>query len=284
MIFLFPQWRFGNQIFQYMFAKNISNIDEKIITTDAQYFDIIDEEKNKFKIIYTWKKFRYINFWFNKLFFILGKFRIITHIKQKYIVHNWFSIQTKWYTMSRWLFRNIKYIDWFFVNENEHIIWKELKINQKHIRKAQKFLFQIPKNYYKVFVHVRRSDYLEWAVLWQKDLSLPLKYYKDQIDFFQKKYKNIFFVFLSDDVNYVRREFAYLKNVLFSENNLWTDFTIMTLCDWAIASVSTLSYLWAYFMKNTIEIFAPKYWLWFKKKIWYPEWITTEKFNYITIS
>jgi len=281
MIFMFPQWRFWNQIFQYMFAKHIAIGNEKIVTTDAPYFGIIDEPTEKFKIIRTWKYFRYINFWLNKIFFILAKCRIITYVRQKYIYHGWFSIQTTWYVISKGLFWKIKFIDWFFVNEDKHIIWKSLSIHKKYIHTANNFLSQIPKDYHKVFVHIRRWDYLEWSVLWQKDVSIPPSYYKDQIDFFQKKYKNVFFVFLSDDIDYVKNEFGYLKNALFSKNDFWTDFAIMTLCDGAILSVSTLSYLWAYFMKNRIEIFAPKYRLWFKKKIWYPEWIVTEKFDFV---
>jgi hypothetical protein len=62
-------------------------------------------------------------------------------------------------------------------------------------------------------------------------VSLPLQYYKNQIGFFQKKYKNIYFVFLSDDAEYVKHEFNYLKNKMVSENDIGTDFAIMTLCD-----------------------------------------------------
>jgi hypothetical protein len=69
-----------------------------------------------------------------------------------------------------------------------------------------------------------------------------------------------------------------------SENDIGTDFAIMTLCDWAIISASTISYLWAYFMRNKIGIFAPKYFLWFIKKTWYPDWIETKKIDYININ
>jgi hypothetical protein len=36
-----------------MFAKYIAKGDEKIVTTDAKYFDIIDEKTGKFRIIHT---------------------------------------------------------------------------------------------------------------------------------------------------------------------------------------------------------------------------------------
>lgn len=280
MLFIFPQWRLWNQIFQYMFAKYIADNDEKIVTTEAPYFSIIDEQQKKFKIIPTWKIFRYINFWLNKFFLILAKYRIITHITQKKIVYKWFSIEKKWFFIHKWLFKHIRYIDWFFINEDSHIIWKKIKIHQKYIKKAQDFLSQIPKDYYKVFIHIRRWDYLNWSVMWDTDLSLPLSYYKGVIDLFQKKYNSVEFIFLSDDVKYIESNFFDLKNKIISKNSIWTDLAIMTLCDWAVISPSSISYLWAYFMKNTLEIFAPNYWLWFKQKKWYPEWINTEKFNY----
>lgn len=282
MIFIFPQWRFGNQIFQYMFAKYIAVGNEKIVTTDAQYFSIINESNKKFTIIPTWSFFKYINFWLNKLFFILGKCRIITHVRQKHIIYDWFLIWAKWYTTSIWLFKSIKYIDWFFVNEDKHIIWKEIQINQKYIKKAQRFLSQIPESYYKIFVHIRKCDYLEWSIMGQADVSLPLDYYIKQIKFFQKKYKNIYFIFLSDDIKSIKKDFLHINNVFFSENDLWTDFAIMTLCDWWVIS-SSFSYVWWYFCKNKIEVICPKYFLWFKNKYWYPEGIRTEKFNYSEI-
>ncbi len=284
MIFIFPKWRFWNQVFQYMFAKHIATADkEKIVTTDAPYFWIIEESTGKFCIMKTGNFFRYVNFWLDKIFAILARLRIITWIHQILWSYWTFPWMIRWHSIKKWLLKNIKYIEWFFIYEDDHIIWKKLNINQELIGKAKKFLSSIPENYYRVFLHIRRWDYLEWSVFAQTDLSLPLNYYKQQIDFFQKKYKTVSFIFLSDDIEWCKKEFDYIENKVFSNNDLGTDFAIMKQCDGAIISPSTLSFLWAYFMKNKLEIFAPKYWLWFKDKIWYPEWMETKRFNFIDI-
>ncbi len=283
MIFVFPQWRFGNQVFQYMFAKYIAKKNEKIITSTAPYFDIIEESNKQFFLIPNKKYFRYINFILNKIFLVLWKFRIITHIKQNKILKKWFLIESKWYSEKKWLLSSIKYVDWFFVYEDKHIIWKKIKIKDFYLQKAKNFLAKIPAKNKKIFVHIRRWDYLEWSVMWQKNLTLTISFYKNQIEYLLQKNKDISFIFLSDDINWCKKEFNYLGNSYFSENDLWTDFALMILCNWAIISPSTLSYLWAYFMNNEIEIFSPKYWLWFKNKIWYPDWIYTKKFNFINL-
>jgi len=283
MIFIFPQWRFGNQVFQYMFAKYIAKENEKIVTTMAPYFDIIEESKEKFFLIPNKKFFRYINFWLNKLFLILAKFRIINYIKQKKIRKKWFLIETKWYKESKWIFSFVKYIDWFFIYEWDHIKDKTIQIKNIYLNKAKKILEKLPKNNFNIFIHIRRWDYLEWSVMWTNNLSLPIEYYKKQINYFIDKYKNTNFVFLSDDINWCKKEFYYLKNSYFSENDLWIDFALMILCDWAIISPSTLSYLWAYFMNNKIEVFAPNYFLGFKVWTWYPDWIFTNKINFLKI-
>lgn len=283
MLFIFPKWRFWNQIFQYMFAKYISNKNEKIFTMKMEYFDIIDE-KNSF-IIFNWiNLYRYLNYWLNKFFSILARLRIITWIYQNIWYYNWYRWRVKWYYIKKWLFKNLKYIDWYFIYEDKHIVWEKININKKYINNAKNIVNSLDKNNYKVFIHIRRWDYLERSVMWKNNLSLSIEFYKNQIEYFLNKYKNINFIFLSDDIKYCKEEFSYISKIsYFSNNDLWTDFTLMTLCDWAIISASTLSYLWAYFMDNKIEIFAPNYWLWFKNKIWYPSWIETEKFSYRNI-
>jgi hypothetical protein len=227
--------------------------------------------------------FKYINFWLNLFFKLLVKLRIISWIVQKKWLYDIYKGQTDWYIEKKWLINSFKYISWFFIYEWEHIRFKDITINNQYIKRANKFINWLPDDTYKIFIHIRRWDYLEWSVMWQKNLTLPINFYKKQIKYFLNKYKNISFVFLSDDIKWCKKEFDYLQNSLFSENDLWTDFALMTLCDWAIISASTLSYLWAYFMDNKIEIFAPKYWLGYSKKTRYPKGINTKKFTYIDI-
>lgn len=285
MLLLFPQWQLWNQIFQYQFAKSIVKKWEKIITSHSPYFSIIDESGNQCFRFIPWKKIRkYANFWCMKICNIFAKLRIISHIKAKWEYYQQYWIEKKWYVIKKWLFRNIKFIDGFFINDDIHL-QQNFKIKQSYIDNAESFLSQIPSNLNKIFIHARRWDYLTWGVLWDTDMTLPLSYYNSVISFFQKKYKDIVFIFLSDDIQRCKKEFSKVKNSYFSENNsVWTDLAIMTLCDGAGISASTLSFLWAYYCKRTLEIIWPKYFNWFKKQIRNPLGIDSKDFIWIDVS
>ena len=49
-------------------------------------------------------------------------------------------------------------------------------IKQEHLQNAHDFLKDIPTNSEKIFVHVRRGDYLDWSVLGKLNPSLPSSY------------------------------------------------------------------------------------------------------------
>lgn len=278
MLLLFPQWQFWNQAFQYQFAKYFAKNNETILTTSSQYFSIIDESRDKrFKLLF-WKKFwNYLNFWCFKISKILSKLRIISHLKPECIYYNQYRIEKKEYLIKKWLFSKIIFIDWFFINNYQYLN-RKISIQKKYVWNAVEYLENINSKFEKVvFVHVRRWDYLQRWVLWDKWCNLPKQYFEEQIKSLKKEYNNIAFLFLSDDIKRCKENFKW-NNLFFSENDIWTDFAIMTLCDGAILSASSLSYFWAIHCKRTIEIYAPKYFNWFKKKIWYPHDIMNDIF------
>ena len=128
----------------------------------------------------------------------------------------------------------------------------------------------IPDEKQKIFIHMRRGDYRVHKCFGKQDITLPLSYYKTQIDWFNKNLDNSFFVFLSDDIEYVKDNFGGIKNKIISIENMNVDFCIMTLCDGGIMSNSTYSWWGAYFMKNRRNLVAPRYWFGFKSKLEYP--------------
>lgn len=270
MLLLFPQWQFANQAFQYQFAKHYAKNDEIILTTSSQYFSIIDESKDwRFKFFFWKKDLKYSNFWCFKISRMLAKLRIISHLKPKYEFYDKYRIEKKWYLIKKGLLSKITFIDGFFINNYEYLK-RRISIQKRYVLDAIKYLENIYSKFGKVvFVHVRRWDYLWRWVLWDKWCNLPKEYFEEQIKFFEKKYNSIAFLFLSDDIKRCKENFKW-KNYFFSENMIWTDFAIMTLCDWWILSASSLSYFGAIHCKKTVEIIAPKYFNWFKKKIWYP--------------
>ena len=115
MILLFPQWQFGNQAFQYQFAKHFAKDDETILTTNEQYFSIIDETKEpRFKFLFWGKSWKYSNFLCFKIWRILAKLRIISHLKPEYIYYNQYRIEIiipkyfNWFKKKIWFPNSIK--------------------------------------------------------------------------------------------------------------------------------------------------------------------------------
>jgi hypothetical protein len=75
---------------------------------------------------------------------------------------------------------------------------------------------------------------------------------------------------MTDDVDYVEKNYSWVKNSTVSRNNMYVDFALMTLCDGGIMSNSSYSWWGAYLSKGRSNTVAPKYWLGFKSRKEYP--------------
>lgn len=130
-----------------------------------------------------------------------------------------------------------------------------------------------------ITVHIRLTDYKNF---FKRDLSLPISYFKTQLGKIENldSYK-VFFV--SDDIEYVKTEFPARPNFIFSSNNEITDFQIIHNADIAIISNSTFAWWAAYLSPKKQQVFAPKYWLGFHKKVEFPKGIMTDKFTWVDV-
>ena len=86
---------------------------------------------------------------------------------------------------------------------------------------------------------------------------------------------------MGDDPEYYENNFLELPNRIISRNDLITDLAVMMQCDGAIISNSTFAWIGAYFCKNTLPVYAPKYWTNWKNNSWYPLKINTKKFKFL---
>ena len=131
-------------------------------------------------------------------------------------------------------------------------------------------------------VHVRRGDYL-----WQdkkykyknQGWSLPMEYYHEA---FKKIPKDILFIFVTDDFNYVNENFSVIKNKIILKNNPDpVDMFIFTLCKYNIIANSSFS-AWGAWLNNIKDkrIFAPKYNIGWHKKIWYPKYFENQDLSW----
>jgi hypothetical protein len=182
-------------------------------------------------------------------------------------------IEKDWtWRRSNGLLKRILWIEGYFQDGDlagPHLRQK-IRIRPKFLSAAAAELRSLPANARKVFVHIRRTDYLTYRVLNKKDTTLPSDYYWGLIRQAVALDHNSFFIFLTDDPEYVDREFAELGRKHVSRSGPEVDFATMTLCDDGILSNSSLSWWGAFFMAAPKKRYCPEYWLGWKSQMWYP--------------
>ena len=156
-------------------------------------------------------------------------------------------------------------------------------MKEKHLRKARNYLEGFIEEQKKIFVHVREGDYNKFVLEEGDQVKLPYDYYFNCIEKMNKKFDNCLFIFLSDEIEKVKKIFENISNAQFVNFSMAEDLALMSLCDGAIISNSSFSWWGAFLIQNPDFIMAPKYWLGWQKKKWIPSEIATKKFNYIDV-
>ena len=135
-----------------------------------------------------------------------------------------------------------------------------------------------------VSIHIRRGDYLS-KTIFEKDITLPMNYYKNSIDYIKKKIPNPIFFIFSDDIMWVKNvfkkelPFIYIVDNSKYKNSAKIDFFLMSICKHSIIANSTYSWWAAWLNKYKSKIIiAPKDWkdksLVLKNKIQIPKsWV-----------
>jgi len=235
MIIIIGGGRLGNQIFQYAFAKNIEPNKTFILGANLENLKELFKIEDTMILAPDNRIIKYIIWKIGRIFLkILGKIRLFDYYEQRK--------QTTYldqYIYKKGLLSFVKIVNFGYYQSEKFFkknIKEKLVIKDKYLKKA----FQIINNFRNkdlIFVHIRRGDYVNL------DASLPKEYYQKSIDYFINKLKNPYFIFLSDDIEWVKREFSYLKDLAyFSNNGLYVDFALMTLCEYGVMSNSTFSY------------------------------------------
>ena len=261
MIAVKLEGRLGNQLFQYAFiyawAKKLGvsfYLDKSIepILID-RYFEIKNDrfiwlDKNVFRIkgFKNFFSFYLRKFFYNVLSWCMGLTEISTTGRETE-----FSLSDK--TLIRGFFQS----EVFFINARDEI--KSLfAIKPPFIQSFFEILKQFPPDSAIVTVHIRRTDYIGL------DMALPLDYYKTAIT--KVALKNAYFVFISDDPEFVRVNFTEIEPKYISNHSEIIDFQFLTHSSCCILSNSSFSWWGAYLNKNNPTVLAPKHWTGFRKK------------------
>jgi Glycosyl transferase family 11 len=134
-----------------------------------------------------------------------------------------------------------------------------------------------------VFVHIRRTDYLQYTILGKKDPSLPFSYYTRTLQWFRENLDKPYFIFVGDDPDHLAKQFAWLDGKVVSRNDPTTDLAIMSQCTGGILSNSTLAWWGARLIERPLKVFGPRYWLGWKSSQWWPVGIQSGFAEYVDV-
>lgn len=256
-----PAVQMGNKMFLYAMARslakarNMNYCFEGNLLDALQYFEIPD---SKFSNQLKYWLFRIQN----KLPGLKYKFYHNQDNRKNYadeMLHD--KAKNVWY------YGYLQGEHYFYGNQSE--IKKLFTIKDKYIQEYRQVIEKInPEKKKLLTVHIRLKDYKTFGpdYLGGPDLSLPFSYYHDLLKpYSENEYK---IVVLSDEIETVKSEFSYLKNVHFSTENVIVDFQLLQNSDVCIAAHSTFSW-WASWLntKNEKVIYVPNYFLGFKVKM-----------------
>lgn len=109
-----------------------------------------------------------------------------------------------------------------------------------------------------VSIHIRRGDYLNGFPLMSKD------YYVEAMDYFTKKYNQVYFVVFSNDMQWAKENVIF-ENGMYVEWNTgkesYIDMYLMTQCKHNIIANSSFSWWGAWLNQNMKkEVIAPSKW------------------------
>lgn len=293
MIGIIARGQMGNQMFQYAFCYATSRkLNRKFFIyghDSLHYFKLHNNLKkyNNLRILmyglnnlFTKSRFSFsINYLKNFLYFLLNWVirKNVFEWPNSFDEKKYFLTEIKNNTLYQGFFQSEKY----FENYKEDIkeLFKIKTLYKSAFLKNKARLFDKKT----ITVHLRRKDYLKYGdkELGGIDMTLPVSYYKKCLEIIGDT-DDYSVIFVSDDIEFAKKEFGSKENYFFEKNDEITDFQILLNADILIIANSTFSW-WAAWLNNKKEkiIYAPNYFLGFKIKKFYPAGIKVNDWNWI---
>lgn len=142
-----------------------------------------------------------------------------------------------------------------------------------------------------IFVHIRRGDYIVWPSR-EYPAVLDFSWYERMMSKLKKKIAHPLFLVVTDDIFYARDLFSQREDVIISNNSLYVDLALMSLCSHGILSASSFAWWGAWFSKNSDAPFnkslstdriyiAPKFWAGHRQETWLPPGFTSDWIEYL---
>lgn len=172
-----------------------------------------------------------------------------------------------------------------FFSPYQDLIRDKFRLKQRFVTQFQSKYKELYQNNSIVTIHIRRTDYQNQGHLnlGGDDLSLPLDYYEKAIERYNGQ--NVHFLFISDDEDFVNRNFKKITNKTISTDPEIMDFQHLLNADGCIISNSTFSW-WGAWLNNKAGkiIYAPKYFMGWRVKQEVPQNIYPSSWNQIDFS
>jgi Glycosyl transferase family 11 len=284
IIFWLPQGRLGNLLFQYQAVTSIFRNNETIITIDVGFLSLFKNDRNvTFIKLPSILAPRILTWWVTALR-MLKKWKIFSGCSPRLFSSlNGFQDECDLVEYQQGFFSDVIVFDGFFQNE---LYTKELPaIRNDQIEFVRTQMYFLPAKKMKIAVHLRFGDYCEISVLGKKDASLPASYYWQCMKKMRKIFHGCIFLIFSDDLERAKSFFLDFDDLIFFKSESeQSDFLAISLCDSAIISASTFSWWAARYINNPDRIvMAPKYWMGFRSKVWFPKYLKSSSFLYLPV-
>ena len=259
---------FGNQIFQYSFAKYLESIGFKVLYNlsffkSSNYSNNVTERKFLLKELSC--KIDEASNTLQKLSDKLNYLINSKKIKKNFPFINNYIYQ---YFKEKDYDKDLEYKDFAIIN-NFDGYWQN---NIHHLKTQKESLLNIfdinyqdidSLNNNKILIHVRRQDYLKL------EINLPENYYKNCIDLLKKEFEELEFDIFTDDKEWVLNQnvFSGYGKIYGGDIDPIDSFKKMLCYKHFIIANSTYSYLAAFFgEKQNSKILMPYRWSMKKNK------------------
>lgn len=247
----------GNQLFQYALGYVLSKTKMDDLIFDTAFYDKQPKYVGRRAII---SKQEFPNIDINSSF---NRTPLISAFENRYVNHllrNSNGLNCTWFTQHIFIEKLYKYYDYIPYRENTLNYYDGYWQSEKYFLKYRDAILSkftpnqdIVEAVYKwreslnsdccVAVHIRRGDYVRKG---NKSITQGVDYYIKAMEYINQKFRNPLFCIFSDDIEWCKKQFSDIDNVVYVENKIGNgdiiDLFSISLCNHGIMSISTFSW------------------------------------------